>query len=527
MVLYTFLIQSLEAVISNFKLINKYNAELKFTSAIVQKNIDMLKAEAKKHITSEQADQLVGDLFVCWDKTTASLKELLETRRKQSIKKAISAQIISLLILAIIFTIMFYVLKQKISSPLNCLMKEINSINSNTNGRISVSTNDEIGEIAKIFNELLDKIQADALRNEQVIHDAILSLQKEQEEKIKEEIAGIFNEVAIGNLDTRLDLTNKKGFMLALCTDINKMVDTISNVMHDLSKMFSALARGDLSNRIENDFHGIYGSLREDADKTANQLAATIEKIILSSTKIFDVSKRITIGSKNLSARTEEQATNLEETAASMEELSTSVHQNAENAKTATTHGLQSHAIASKGVNVVSVATKAMENIETSSEKISKIISVIDEIAFQTNLLALNAAVEAARAGVAGKGFAVVAEEVRNLAHRSGQASKEIKNLINTSNHHVEEGVQSVDATVKNLEEIVSSVHEVSMLIEEISNASVEQNIGLQQVNISICKIDEMTQQNASLVQDSVLTSQDLEKLAKELHDLTTTFTLN
>ena len=526
-VLYTFLIQNLEAVMSNFKLITKYNAELKFTSALIQKNIDTIKAQAQKHITIDQANELISDLFSCWDKTTVSLRELLEKRRKESIKKAINAQIISCLILLVVFAIMFYVLKQKISLPLNKLMSELNSIGSNANTRISISTNDEIGAIAKIFNELLDKIRDDSLKNQNTIEEAILTARKEQEERIKEEIAGIFNEVAIGNLNTRLDLKNKEGFMLSLGTDINKMIDTISNVMHELSQIFSELASGNLVRHTGNKFQGIYGSLREDADKTASQLAEVIKKIILSAEEIFNLSKRIKDGNKNLAQRTEQQAANLEETAASLEEVSTSVYHNSDNAKTVSSLGTQSYEMANKGVTVVNTAITAMGNIQTSSQEISQIISVIDEIAFQTNLLALNAAVEAARAGEAGKGFAVVAEEVRSLAHRSSKASKEIKNLIATSNKHVEEGVQSVDATVENLETILTSVQEVSKFIEEISTASAEQNIGLQQINTAVSKIDEMTQHNASLVQESVATSADLEILANRLRALTATFNLN
>jgi methyl-accepting chemotaxis protein len=235
----------------------------------------------------------------------------------------------------------------------------------------------------------------------------------------------------------------------------------------------------------------------------------------------------ISSGNNDLSQRTEQQASSLEETAASMEELASTVKNNAENAKQANQLAAAASGVAVKGGEVVGQVVNTMSAINTSAKKIEDIISVIDGIAFQTNILALNAAVEAARAGEQGRGFAVVAGEVRNLAQRSASAAKEIKELITDSVSKTAEGTTQVEQAGKTMQEIVSSVQRVTDIMGEITAASVEQSSGIDQVNQAVTSMDEVTQQNAALVEEAAAAAESLVEQAESLIDVVSAFKLS
>ena len=230
--------------------------------------------------------------------------------------------------------------------------------------------------------------------------------------------------------------------------------------------------------------------------------------------------KEIAAGSGHLSQRTEEQSSSLEETASSMEEMTSTVKQNADNASQANQLAVAARDQAEKGGEVVTQAVRAMQDINDSSRRIADIIGVIDEIAFQTNLLALNAAVEAARAGEQGRGFAVVATEVRSLAGRSATAAREIKNLIQDSVRKVQDGSLLVTQSGETLEQIVASVKKVSDIVAEIAAASREQSSGIEQVNRAVAQMDQITQQNAALVEQATTSSQDMAETARRLDQM-------
>jgi len=242
---------------------------------------------------------------------------------------------------------------------------------------------------------------------------------------------------------------------------------------------------------------------------------------------INTAAKEIAAGNADLSQRTEEQASSLEETASSMEELTSTVKQNAENAKQANQLAIGSSDVAGKGGAVVGHVVGTMDSINVSSHKIVDIISVIDGIAFQTNILALNAAVEAARAGEQGRGFAVVAGEVRNLAQRSAAAAKEIKHLIDDSVGKVGEGSKLVAEAGQTMEEIVASIKRVTDIMSEITAASVEQSQGIEQVNLAITQMDEVTQQNAALVEEAAAAAESLEEQVQNLSASVSLFKVN
>jgi methyl-accepting chemotaxis protein-1 (serine sensor receptor) len=255
-------------------------------------------------------------------------------------------------------------------------------------------------------------------------------------------------------------------------------------------------------------------------NKFADKISDVIVKVRGSSVSILTGSGQVSSGNINLSQRTEEQASSLEETASSMEEMTSTVKQNADNANQASQLAQTARDQAEAGGKVVSQAVTAMGEINQSSSKIADIISVVEEIAFQTNLLALNAAVEAARAGEQGRGFAVVASEVRVLAGRSADAAKEIKNLIEDSVEKVKAGSELVDKSGETLQQIVIGVKKVTDIVFEIAAASSEQSAGIDQVNKAITQMDEMTQQNAALVEESSSASRSMQDQAGKLNEL-------
>ena len=261
------------------------------------------------------------------------------------------------------------------------------------------------------------------------------------------------------------------------------------------------------------------------ADMTQN-LRSLVGEVAAGAHTVSDTSAQIAQGNLDLSQRTEEQASTLEETASSMEELTSTVTQNAQNARQASQLAVGASEVARKGGQVVGQVVSTMNGISESSKKIADIIGVIDGIAFQTNILALNAAVEAARAGEQGRGFAVVAAEVRNLAQRSAAAAKEIKTLIGDSVDKVEAGTKLVDAAGQTMEEIVSSVKKVSDLIAEIAAASQEQSSGIAQVNTAVTQMDQVVQQNASLVEEATAATESMKEQAASLLQLVSRFKL-
>jgi methyl-accepting chemotaxis protein len=336
---------------------------------------------------------------------------------------------------------------------------------------------------------------------------------------IEEEIDNIVKGAVDGDFSSRVPLEGKKGFMLNLATAMNSLCENTGRTLDDLARMMSALAGGDLTQRIEASYHGMFGKLKDDANTMADQISSTIAGIKASAHEVTNASAEISTSTTDLSQRTEEQAASLEETSASMEEISATVKKNAENAHEANQSAITTRDLADRGGQVAAKAVDAMAKIEESSRKISDIIGVIDEIARQTNLLALNAAVEAARAGEAGRGFAVVASEVRSLAQRSSQAAKDIKDLITNSSGQVKEGVDLVNKAGASLHEIVDSIKKVSELVAEIANAGAEQASGIEQVNKALTQMDDVTQQNSALVEENAATAKTLEHQAKAMDE--------
>ena len=305
------------------------------------------------------------------------------------------------------------------------------------------------------------------------------------------------------------------------------LVKAISGPINAAVKVAQSVAAGDLTHPIEVRSSDETGQLMAALKTMSDNLQKIVGEVRASTDTIATASSEIATGNLDLSSRTEQQASSLEETASAMEELTSTVKQNADNARQANQLAASASSVAVQGGQVVSQVVDTMEAINNSSRKIVDIISVIDGIAFQTNILALNAAVEAARAGEQGRGFAVVASEVRSLAQRSAAAAKEIKSLIDDSVEKVGTGSKLVGQAGVTMDEVVASVKRVTDVMGEITAASQEQSTGIEEVNRAITQMDEVTQQNAALVEQAAAAAQSLQDQAGRLATVVGVFKLH
>ncbi len=336
---------------------------------------------------------------------------------------------------------------------------------------------------------------------------------------VEKEIADIVHLATEGDFSQRLTEADKDGFMADLASGMNELLNVIDNGLSQVVKIVGSLAEGDLSRRMQGEHRGAFGTLKADVDRMSDRIEEIVGRIAKVSGAVQIATNEISSGITDLSARTEHQASSLEETTASMQELSATVRQNADNAQEANQVAGTARDAAVRGGTIVEQTVNAMSGIEASSQKITEIVGLIQEIAFQTNLLALNASVEAARAGESGRGFSVVANEVRALAQRAASASKDIKELIVNSDEQVQEGVRLVGEAGLALDEIVSSVKKVADYVSDIAAASREQTSGIDQVSNAISAMDEMTQQNASLVEETTGTIGAAKGQMQEMQD--------
>ncbi|MBK1685373.1 methyl-accepting chemotaxis protein [Rhodoferax fermentans] len=349
---------------------------------------------------------------------------------------------------------------------------------------------------------------------------ALIKLQVNEAKKEFDHASASFHTIrAVSVAAMVLGLLFAVGFGLSLLRGITKP-------LRRAVEMTEAVAQGDLTQTVDTSGKDEIAALLRGVTNMQGSLSKVVQRVRLGSDSVATASSEISQGNHDLSSRTESQASALEQTAASMEELSSTVKQNADNARQANQLAISASTVAVQGGEVVAQVVDTMKGINEASRKISDIISVIDGIAFQTNILALNAAVEAARAGEQGRGFAVVASEVRSLAGRSAEAAKEIKTLINNSVERVEQGTALVDQAGTTMTEVVNSIKRVTDIMGEISAASHEQSLGVGQVGEAVTQMDQVTQQNAALVEEMAAAASSLKSQAQDLVQTVAVFKL-
>lgn len=330
-----------------------------------------------------------------------------------------------------------------------------------------------------------------------------------------------------GRLDTRADAGRHGGDFGEIVKGINDTLDAIIEPVKEASSCLAKMADGDLSVRVTGDYKGDHAIMKQSLNKTLKALNELLVQVAEAADQVNSGAQQVSTASQDLSQGATEQASSLEEISSSMTEIGSQTRLNADNANQTNELALTAHKSAETGNGMMQQMMQAMEAINESSAQVTKIIKVIDEIAFQTNLLALNAAVEAARAGVHGKGFAVVAEEVRNLAQRSAKAANETTGLIQGSIDRVNHGNNIAESTAASLVEIVSGVNKVTDLVNEIATASREQATGIDQITDALGQIDQVTQANTANAEQSAAAAEELSSQAAQLKKMLERFTLS
>jgi len=348
-----------------------------------------------------------------------------------------------------------------------------------------------------------------------------------------EAVQGLINEVEVmakgvidGNLSVRGDLDKFEGGYKEIIKGFNKTMDAVAEPIQESSAVLQEMAKGNLTISMQGDYRGDYAKIKEDLNLTISSFNNVLNDINLAAQQVASGSRQVSDSAQALSQGSTEQASSIEELTASLEEISDQTKKNAHNAGQANELALAAKDNAVEGDQQMQEMLQAMNEINAASSNISKIIKVIDEIAFQTNILALNAAVEAARAGQHGKGFAVVAEEVRNLAARSANAAKETTVLIEGSIKKSEDGTKIAHETADALNKIVEVVAKAAALIGEIATASNEQAAGIAQINQGIMQVSQVVQTNSATSEESAAASEELSSQAETLRDMVGKFTL-
>ncbi len=378
------------------------------------------------------------------------------------------------------------------------------------------------------------KKAGDAEASARIFNDAFMPAADSYSSKLKAFVA--LQRKSIDDIALALDAASARAFNLLVLLGVLVVLigatfaylisRSITRPLQAAVNVAETVANGDLTTTFATAPHDEIGDLMRALKAMNDSLFKVVSEVQTGTRSIATASNEIAAGNLDLSARTEQQASSLEETAASMEELTSTVRQNADNAHQANQLALAASGVAAKGGDIVGKVVDTMGSIDASSRKIVDIIGVIDGIAFQTNILALNAAVEAARAGEQGRGFAVVASEVRSLAQRSASAAKEIKDLIGDSVGQVNIGTKLVQEAGTTMREVVDSVARVNDIMSEITSASQEQRIGIDQVNEAIAQMDQVTQQNAALVEEAAAAAASLREQADALADVAGGFKL-
>ncbi|WP_313614728.1 methyl-accepting chemotaxis protein [Rhizobium sp.] len=408
-----------------------------------------------------------------------------------------------------------YIGTRQLSAPIRKVSEVMNAVaDGNLDADVPyLGQNDEIGEMAAAV-EVFKKNGREVRRM-----NAQEAAMRAKSDDLQAGMAVVVDAAAGGDFSRRISKDYGDENLNRFAATINALLTGVDNGVSETSRVIEGLARGDLTEKMDGDFRGVFAELQANVNETLAKLRETMREVRSSTEGISGNANELRSAADDLSKRTEQQAAALEETSAALDEITAVVRNSTDRAQEASTMVAETKQKTEESANVVRDAVSAMDRIEHASREISQIINVIDEIAFQTNLLALNAGVEAARAGEAGKGFAVVAQEVRELAQRSATAAKDIKALITKSGEEVGRGVSLVQRTGSALGEIETRVLAINDHIHSIATAAREQSTGLHEVNTAINQMDQVTQRNAAMVEE---TSAATHKLSGEAEHLVT-----
>ncbi|MQB10868.1 MULTISPECIES: methyl-accepting chemotaxis protein [Agrobacterium] len=408
-----------------------------------------------------------------------------------------------------------YIGTRQLSAPIRSVSEVMNAVaDGNLDADVPyLGRNDEIGEMAAAV-EVFKKNGLEMRRM-----NAQETAMRAKSDDLQAGMAIVVDAAAGGDFSRRINKDYGDENLNRFAATINALLTGVDNGVSETSRVIEGLARGDLTEKMDGEFRGVFAELQANVNQTLSKLRETMREVRSSTEGISGNANELRSAADDLSKRTEQQAAALEETSAALDEITAVVRNSTDRAQEASTMVAETKQKTEESANVVRDAVSAMDRIEHASREISQIINVIDEIAFQTNLLALNAGVEAARAGEAGKGFAVVAQEVRELAQRSATAAKDIKALITKSGQEVGRGVSLVQKTGSALSEIETRVLAINDHIHSIATAAREQSTGLHEVNTAINQMDQVTQRNAAMVEE---TSAATHKLSNEAGHLVT-----
>ncbi len=365
------------------------------------------------------------------------------------------------------------------------------------------------------INQAIDMMEMASKERDRIIRD------------LRGQISGTIEAAIAGDFTKRMKMQRAEDEFSVIAKQINDLVGVVNRGLTETGSVLGAMAKTDLTHRVEGKYRGAFLKLKDDTNDVAGKFFEVISQLQETSRALKTATREILEGANDLSERTLKQAATIEETSATMEQLSDGVVASAKMADSANTKSLDLSQTAEKSRKVVSQATDAMERITDSSGRISNVIGMIDDIAFQTNLLALNASVEAARAGEAGKGFAVVAVEVRRLAQSAAEASSEVKELIEQSASEVETGSRFVVEVSENLKGMITAIEENRELVQGLATSSREQASSIAEVNDAVRQMDEMTQHNAALVEETNAAIEQTDNQVVELDKIVEVFKLH
>ena len=541
-----------------YMVLDNYARGLQLAQELVAKGASITEIDHQIKVDDGPAlagmSQLARAISLFTDEASAIVTNDLSLVKDVNIIVSILIAIVAILI----STLMYVALNRGIARPALKIAHALEQLSSgDTDVEFDSMANDtEIGKIAKVSNVFRDSLinnqkmadvqktfmeeqqqmaaeQTRLLEEQKVMADKQQAAadeaaeQRAQTDEFQNEMRATVVSAAAGDFSNRI-LSNYNDPDLAGFTEsVNSLIEGVDKGIAETSRVITCLSESNLGERMEGDFLGTFATLQHSVNEALATLSAVIENVSESASRITSETSQISQASQQLSHRTETQAETLGQTSTALNQLTMSVKSVAQGAQDANAVVSDAKNYAEESGQVVVEAIDAMGAIKESSTKISKIISVIDDIAFQTNLLALNAGVEAARAGEAGRGFAVVASEVRGLAQRSSEAAREIGELINNSGDEVSRGVALVDRAGDSLKKIVSSVASISSHVENVATSASEQAVGLSEINTAISQLDEVTQQNVAMFEETTASTLSLSQEADTLFNTVSMFNTN